>query len=82
MLLIGKIKSLKNPVSRAKFDSRFGFGRIEDIIASKWFNPVVTLWLNFRSLPLNKAVRLPVFVYGHPNIYGSSDISRDTAVVK
>lgn len=72
MWLIDKIKSLKNPVTRAKFDYRYGFGCIENMIASKWFNPFATLWLNFRSLPLIKAVRLPIFVYGHPNIYSLS----------
>lgn len=72
MLLVDKIKSLHNQVARAKFDSRYGLGRIENIIASKWFNPFATLWLNFRSLPLSQAIRLPVFVYGRPNIYSLS----------
>lgn len=72
MSLVDKIKSLHNPVTRVKLDSRYGFGRIENIIASKWFNPFATLWLNYRSLPLSQAIRLPVFVYGRPNIYSLS----------
>lgn len=72
MSLIDKLKLLRSPMARAKFDSRYGIGRIEEAIASKWFNPFATLWLNLRSLPFSKALRLPVFVYGHPNIYSLS----------
>lgn len=72
MSLISKIKSLRQPIQRARFDYRFGLGRIERIIASKWFNPFATFWLNFRSLPLSMAVRFPIFVYGCPNIYSLS----------
>ncbi len=34
-----------------------------------WFNPVLTLYLNFRSFPLKQAVKLPVFVYGWPKLF-------------
>lgn len=34
-----------------------------------WFNPLVTLYLNFRSFPLRQAWRLPVFVYGWPRLF-------------
>ena len=47
-------------------DSNWGIGRLERLIASNWFNPVATVWLNFRSLPLKQAIRLPIFAYGRP----------------
>lgn len=34
-----------------------------------WFNPLITLYLNFRSFPLKQAWRLPVFVYGWPKLF-------------
>lgn len=45
------------------------FEKIEFGLSSNWFNPLLTIYLNFRSFRLSQAVRLPVFVYGHPRIY-------------
>lgn len=53
-------------------DQRYGFGRLERTIASNWFNPFLTFWLNFRSLSLKEALRFPIFVYGRPRICGLS----------
>ena len=41
----------------------------EAICFSNWFNPLLTLYLNFRSFPINQARRLPVFVYGWPKLF-------------
>ena len=49
---------------------------IERIPYINWFNPLITLYLNFRSFPLQQAWRLPVFVYGWPklfSLYGSME---------
>lgn len=54
------------------FDNKYGFGAIEDIFASNWYNPFATVWLNFRSLPFSQALRLPISVYGHPRFYNLS----------
>ena len=54
------------------FDEKYGIGRLERLIASNWFNPLATLWLNFRSFPLGQALRLPVWCYGRPRFYGLS----------
>lgn len=53
-------------------DSRYGFGRLERLFFTNWFNPVATLWLNFRSLPIFQALRFPIFVYGRPRFYSLS----------
>lgn len=34
-----------------------------------WFNPLITLYLNFRSFPFRQAIQFPVFVYGWPRLY-------------
>lgn len=41
-------------------------------IASNWFNPLATIWLNFRSFPFSQALHLPIYVYGHPRLYNLS----------
>lgn len=51
------------------FDYKFGLGRIEMILASHWFNPFATFWLNFRSLQIKQAIRFPIAVYGRPKFY-------------
>lgn len=53
-------------------DFRYGFGLIERLIACNWFNPLLTIWLNFRSFPLSQACFFPVSVYGRPKVYGLS----------
>ena len=50
----------------------------ERIWFKNWFNPLLTLYLNFRSFSLRQAVKLPVFVYGWPklfSLYGSMECS-------
>lgn len=59
-----------------KFDNRYGLGRMEELAFSNWFNPFVTIWLNFRSFPLSQAVRFPIAVYGHPRLYNLSGSMR------
>lgn len=54
------------------FDSKYGLGFLENLIASNWFNPFLTLYLNFRSFPLKYAWKLPIFVYGRPRFYNLS----------
>lgn len=43
--------------------------RIEREICLPWFNLIKTLYINFRSLPLKQAVKLPIYVYGNCKIY-------------
>lgn len=52
-----------------KILSRLQWGRIEQGLASNWFNPLYTIYLNLRSFPLKQAIRFPIFVYGHPRFY-------------
>lgn len=62
-------KKLKDPNILTQLDARFGLGRLEKLIFSNWFNPFLTLWINFRSLPIKYAIRLPIWIYGHPRLY-------------
>lgn len=54
------------------FDERYGFCFLERMFSCNWFNPFATIWLNFRSFPLNQALRFPVWCYGRPKIFGLS----------
>ena len=65
-----KNKSWKSFVT--SLDIRYGLGALERNLASNWFNPFLTIWLNFRSFPMSVAIFFPVFVYGRPRIYGLS----------
>lgn len=59
-------------ISSEKFKSRIGrfyANHVECLPYINWFNPLITLYLNFRSFPLRQAWRLPVFVYGWPRLY-------------
>lgn len=42
---------------------------IESMPYRNWFNPLITLYLNFRSFPFKQAIKLPVFVYGWPKLF-------------
>ena len=53
-------------------DYKYGLGFLERTLSSNWLNPFCTIYLNFRSFPLKQAIRLPMFVYGRPRIYGLS----------
>lgn len=55
-----------------RFDKQYGLGALEQITAKNWFNPLLTIYVCLRSFPVKQAVRLPLFVYGHPRIYGLS----------
>lgn len=74
-LLKKKLKRLKSyPFSRIlkTVDYHFGLGFLERMFFCNWFNPLYTIYLNYRSFPLRQAICLPVFVYGHPRFYGLS----------
>lgn len=53
---------------------RFHLGKLyvekfEQIPYVNWFNPLITIYLNFRSFPLCQAWKFPVFVYGWPRLF-------------
>ena len=65
-------------ITREKIRLHMGkiVSRIERLPYVNWFNPLMTLYLNFRSFPLKQAWKIPVFVYGWPKIfslYGSME---------
>lgn len=55
-----------------KIKKRFGkiyVEKFERLPYINWFNPLITIYLNFRSFPLRQALRMPVFVYGWPKLF-------------
>lgn len=62
-------EKIKKAWKSGLIDEKFGLGRIEVMLASKWFNPFGTLWLNFRSFPLKQAIKIPIFVFGRPRLF-------------
>lgn len=42
---------------------------IESMPYRNWFNPIITIYLNYRCFPLRQAWRLPVIVYGWPKLF-------------
>lgn len=38
--------------------------KIESKITGPWFNPFMTIYINFRLCPIKNAIRLPIFIYG------------------
>lgn len=52
------------------FDRKIGFGLLERLLFTNWFNPFLTIYLNLRSFPLKQAWRMPIFVYGRPRLLG------------
>ncbi len=53
----------------------------ERFFSLTWFNPLATLYINLRLLPISKAFILPIFVYGRPrffSLYGKAifDVDR------
>lgn len=55
-------------------DWYLGFGLLERLWYSNWFNPLLTLYFNFRSLGIGQAIRFPIYIYGRPkfiNLTGS-----------
>ncbi len=67
-----KFRSLPFKELKRWFDNKYGFGKLEQIIASNWLNPLATFYLNLRSLPLLQAWKMPIFVYGRPRFYNLS----------
>lgn len=67
-----KFRSLPFKELKRWFDNKYGFGKLEQIIASNWLNPLATFYLNLRSLPLSQAWKIPIFVYGRPRFYNLS----------
>lgn len=55
-----------------KIDNRYGLGRLETLMASNWFNPLATFYLNIRSFKLSHAWKMPIFVFGRPRFYNLS----------
>lgn len=53
---------------------KYIFGKPETIMASNWLNPLATLYFNLRSLPLSRAWKMPIFVYGRPRFYNLDGI--------
>lgn len=43
--------------------------KLEKLLCLPWFNFIKTIYINFRSLPLKHAVKLPIYVYGNCEIY-------------
>lgn len=70
--MLSKLKTKSHVEILKALISLFSLSNIETFWSSNWFNPFVCLWLNFRCLPLKQALRLPIFVYGRPRIYGLS----------
>lgn len=53
----------------SKINNRYGLGALELCLASNWFNPFATIYLNLRSFPFTQAFKFPVWVYGQPRLY-------------
>lgn len=45
---------------------------VEMNLAVNWFNPFATLYLNLRLLPIQQAIKFPVWCYGRPRFYNLS----------
>lgn len=83
------LKNIKDKIKKYSFrqlihklDDEYGIRPLETFLAKNWFNPLATLWVNFRSFPLNQAIKLPMFVYGRPRIYATSGSMRIEGKVK
>lgn len=46
--------------------------RLEEWGHINWFNPFLTIYVNFRSLPLSQACRLPIWCYGRLRVFNLS----------
>lgn len=53
----------------SKINNRYGLGALELCLASNWFNPFATIYLNLRSFPFTQAFKFPVWVYGQPRLH-------------
>lgn len=85
MLSLNIINKLRNcPFNSllSKFNNRYGLGALEYLLASNWFNPFATFYLNLRSFTFRQAVRFPVWVYGRPRLYSLNGSMRIEGKVK
>ena len=75
-MIYDRILSIRNKYSTKEIiqilDRKFGFAWLECLLSRKWYNIPLTIWLNFRSLPLKQAIKLPISVYGCPRFYSLS----------
>lgn len=62
-------KMKKITFKRLLHEVRVGFDTLLRLPYVNWFNPFMTIYLNFRSFPFRQAVKLPVFVYGWPKMF-------------
>lgn len=56
----------------SRIDYHYGFGALERILNINWFNPLYTIYFNFRCFPLRQAIHFPVFIYGYPKLFNLS----------
>lgn len=50
-------------------DERYGLGKLELHLNSKWYNPLASVYICFRSLPFFQAIKLPIAIYGWPRFF-------------
>ena len=50
-------------------DERYGLGKLELHLSSKWYNPLASVYICFRSLPFFQAIKLPIAIYGWPRFF-------------
>lgn len=50
------------------------FNHFENLINNNWFNPFDTLYINFCCLPFQKAIHLPIFIFGRPKLFVAGGI--------
>lgn len=50
--------------------------RIEEGVHVNWFNPLLTIYVNFRSLPFKQACKLPIWCYGRLHVFNLSGSMR------
>ena len=72
---LGKLlQKFKDPVFRAKFDSRYGFGRVETFLAGHWFNPLAEFSVishsTGRKIPFLGLRTAPLLLSFRDNAYG------------
>ncbi len=48
------------------------FSILEKCIYINWFNPIITIYVNFRILQFSQAIKLPIWLYGRPKIMNLS----------
>ena len=74
--VLNKIRTRGWRTALSAIDRRCGLGKLEYLLALRWFNPFATLWLNWRCFSARQAWRLPVWVYGRPRLFCLSGFMR------